>query len=209
MQEESKEDIRIPKSIIDLQSTNASKYSTNIQIIQLEPEIFQILRNRNFYRFGFTTRSPNAVHGGGYGSQLQFRVDVESLKLKRKQRKILRKFHAFLAPQNIEKKGFEPEENFEIFDDCGKNFKKFLDAKKFDSVAFAEIEFEKVEKSEVEKMESMFREKLNLLGDELELENYQFDIRKSKNYVGFFTNFFLKIPKKSKKKFRKNLFLKN
>ena len=83
-------------SIIDLQSSGGKEHGVALEIVSLRPQEFQVLRNRNFYRYGYTTRSPNALSGKIGFNMLQFRIDVDNFKLRKKQAKILRRFDSFL-----------------------------------------------------------------------------------------------------------------
>ena len=72
----------------------------SLEIVSMRPQEFQRLRNRNFYRYGFTTNSPNAASGYMGYNMLQFRIDVDRFKLRKKQSKILRQFDRFLEGRN-------------------------------------------------------------------------------------------------------------
>lgn len=83
-------------SIINLQGSRGMEEGISLEIDSLRPQEFQQLRNRNFYRYGYTTRNPNAASGRMGFNMLQFRIDVDGFKLRKKQAKILRRFDRFL-----------------------------------------------------------------------------------------------------------------
>ena len=89
----------LPKTIMNLTESESSEYRVGAVIERMNPQDFQLLRNRNFYRFGTYLSCPNSLKSGTRSTKLQFRIRVDGVKLKKKQKKILRKWQRFLNPR--------------------------------------------------------------------------------------------------------------